>query len=257
MTGLMLHCGGQLATREQVAAVAIPEATKSYVPLSHESFVIRIERELKANGINIKEESLALSNEGQRLFGLMQLEFQDLPSRDYGFVLGLRNSYDRSTSISLMIAAQVFVCDNLSMHNSGGIEFTRKHTGFMVRDLVYALSENIPLLPQRFAAQSNVFDKYRQTEISEKQAHDLVVRLYDAGAVNLTMIPDLLTEWRTPRHSEFAQSGKTAWRLFNAATESMKGDLWRLPARTRKLHEVLDAEIGIQPSETQSVALAA
>ena len=44
-------------------------------------------------------------------------------------------------------------------------------------------------------------------------------------------------------HQEFAQS-KSAWRLFNAATEIIKGDLWRLPTRTRAVHSVLDDAFG-------------
>ena len=36
MNGLMLHCGGQLKSREEVFAVPVPQATASYVPLSYE-----------------------------------------------------------------------------------------------------------------------------------------------------------------------------------------------------------------------------
>ena len=63
-----------------------------------------------------------------------------------------------------------------------------------------------------------------------------MIRFYDERAVNVTDIPALLREWREPRHPEFAQGGKTAWRLFNAVTETIKGDLWRLPARTQVIH---------------------
>jgi hypothetical protein len=69
-----------------------------------------------------------------------------------------------------------------------------------------------------------------------------MIRFYDEGAVNITQIPGLLQEWRAPRHPEFAKSGKTAWRLFNAATECLKGDLWRLSDRTRAIHQILDVE---------------
>ena len=32
---LMLHCGGQVATREQVAEVVTPEATDTWQPVPH------------------------------------------------------------------------------------------------------------------------------------------------------------------------------------------------------------------------------
>jgi hypothetical protein len=68
-------------------------------------------------------------------------------------------------------------------------------------------------------------------------------------------IPALIREWREPKHAEFGQMPKTGWRLFNAATEVIKGDLWRLPARTRKLHTILDDTCGLQVAERGSPAV--
>ena len=84
-----------------------------------------------------------------------------------------------------------------------------------------------------------------------------MIRFYDQRAVNVTDIPGLLEEWRNPRHPEFAAAGKTAWRLFNAATETIKGDLWRLPARTQMIHDVLDQECGLAPEQTTQETLVA
>src|ERR1043165_9130875 len=53
MKGLTLHCGGQLKSREEVFAVPVPPPTASYVPLSHESFVTRIEKQVAVEGITI------------------------------------------------------------------------------------------------------------------------------------------------------------------------------------------------------------
>jgi hypothetical protein len=39
--------------------------------------------------------------------------------------------------------------------------------------------------------------------------------------------------------------------MFNAATETIKGDLWRLPARTRAIHEVLDEACGIAGEQNE------
>ena len=235
MNGLMLHRGGQLKPREEVFAVPLPQATLSYVPLSYESLVTRIEKQLAVEGIRITNQQLAMAQNGQRLFGLMQVEMPQFPTRDYGCILGLRNSYDKSCSTGLCIGASVFVCDNLSFRGSQ-ITFQRKHTANLLRDLSWIITETVAKLPVEFAAQSRIFDLYQTTEISDRQAHDLVIRFYDGHALNLTEIPPVLREWREPRHPEFAQAGKTAWRLFNAATETIKGDLWRLPARTRVIH---------------------
>ena len=238
----MLHCGGALKSREEVFAVPPPPATESYVPLPYESLITRIEKQLAVEQITIKDQRLALAKEGQRLFGLMQVEFSRSANAEYACVIGFRNSYDKSCSVGICIGATVFVCDNLSFHGSE-VTFQRKHTANVLRDLSWTITETVSLLPGQFARQSAVFDRYRKAELCDTQAHDLIIRMYDAKAVNVTDIPSLLKEWREPRHPEFANGGKTVWRLFNAATETVKGDLWRLPARTRAIHQILDVEI--------------
>jgi hypothetical protein len=135
------------------------------------------------------------------------------------------------------------VCDNLSFHGST-VTFQRKHTANLLRDLSWIITETIAKLPTMFTAQSDTFEAYRRTELGDKDVHDLLIRCYDRDSLNLTDIPRVLKEWREPRHEEF-RDGKTAWRLFNAATETIKGDLWRLPQRTRTLHEVLDEACGV------------
>jgi Domain of unknown function (DUF932) len=256
MKGLMLHCGGQLSSREEVFAVPVPPATPSYMPLSYESFVTRIEKQVAVEGITIKEEKLALAKNGQRFFGLIEVEMSEFPARDYSCVLGLRNSYDKSCSTGLCIGASVFVCDNLSFRGSQ-ITFERKHTANLLRDLSWIITETIATLPVKFAAQSRTFEAYRETPLTDREAHDLVIQFYDKGAVNITDVPGVLREWRTPRHPEFLEAGKTAWRLFNAATETIKGDLWRLPARTEAIHEVLDRQIEIKPNAIEELEVPA
>jgi hypothetical protein len=244
MKGLMLHCGGYVRSRNEVFAIPPPSSTESYMPLPYESFITRIEKQLVMEGFRIRDQILALAHNGQRLFGLMQVEMPQMGLCDYGCVLGLRNSYDKSCSAGLCIGATVFVCDNLSFHGSL-VTFERKHTPNLLRDLSWIITETVAKLPALFAVQSQTFEVYRQTNLSDDRVHDLVIRCYDKGGLNLTDIPRVLREWRNPRHSEFLNAGKTAWRLFNAATETIKGDLWRLPLRTRAIHEVLDTQCGL------------
>ena len=244
MNDLMLHCGGQLKAREEVFAVPVPPATATYAPLPYESFIVRIEKQLAVEGIKIKEERLALAKEGQRLFGLLALEMAGSTATDYGCVLGLRTSYDRSFANGVCIGAAVFVCDNLSFR--GEVTFERKHTVGMLRDLSWMISETVSTLPMRFAAQSVTFEVYKQRGLSDKDAHDLAIRFWDDGAIGALEIPRLIKEWRGPQHPQFAQAPKTVWRFFNAATQVIKGDLWRLPARTRAIHAILDETCGLQ-----------
>lgn len=256
MTGLMLHCGAMLASREEVLTVPVPPATDSYVPLSYEAFLLRLEKQLAVEQIAILDQKLALSRNGQRLFGLMELYLPQMPEMDFRYILGFRNSYDKSCSTGICLGASVLVCDNLSFN--GEVTFTRKHTAHLLRDLSWTISETVNQLPAKFMAQFQTFERYKRAEVDDSLAHDMVIQFLDAGALNVTDIPRVLREWRTPRHPEFCEEGKSAWRLFNACTEALKGSgLWLLPERTRKIHRILDDSLGSIPIRyAEPVALA-
>jgi hypothetical protein len=87
---------------------------------------------------------------------------------------------------------------------------------------------------------------YKQRTLSDEQVHDFVIRAVDAGALTTTIIPDVLKEWRTPSHPEFAE-GRTAWRLRNAFTESYKqiGNPAILTRRSQIMGGMLDAACGL------------
>ena len=120
------------------------------------------------------------------------------------------------------------------------VERARKHTVHVERDLPQLVERAVGGLTELRHTQERRFRTYREREFTDSEAHDLVVRALDARVLPLAKIPDVLQEWREPRHPEFRQ-GKTGWRLFNAFTESLKGHLDALPRRTQALHGLLDA----------------
>ena len=62
---------------------------------------------------------------------------------------------------------------------------------------------------------------YKLTDLEDRTAHDLVVRAFDVGVCCNRHIPQVLHEWRQPRHEEFQP--RNVWSLFNAFTETLKG----------------------------------
>jgi hypothetical protein len=57
-------------------------------------------------------EAHGLTRDGRRYFGLLQVANGTNPD-DFGLVVGVRNSHDRSFPASLVLGAACFVCDNL------------------------------------------------------------------------------------------------------------------------------------------------
>jgi hypothetical protein len=237
---LILHCGAQAVELDDVRKVRTPRSTNSWCPIPHHQLISQVQNTLKTTKLRIGTQAHSLSHEGQRYFGLMEVHAQT-SNDDYCYVLGLRNSHDKRFPAGIVAGASVFVCDNLSFN--GDIKFARKHTRFINRDLPQLVSRSIGLLLAKWHSMDKRIAAYKEAEISEVQAHDLLIRSVDIGVCSNRLIPDVLHEWREPSHDAF--EGRNVWSLFNAFTESLKGNLAELPKRTEALHGLLDTHVGL------------
>lgn len=239
---LVLHCGAAKVERAVVENVPTPDSTKTWTPIPHAALIERVEDTLKSNGLTIVNQVHSLTRGGNRYFGLMQVA-NGHNSDDYAWVLGTRNSHDQSFPAGLVVGASVFVCDNLSF--SGEIRMSRKHTVHIMRDLPGLVQRSIGQLMTRWHDQDVRIEAYKNCELSDLQAHDLIVRSIDARSLTATQVPKLLNEWRHPQHEEFAP--RTAWSLFNGYTETLKGlNVNELSIRTQRLHGLFDSQVGLE-----------
>ena len=239
---LILHCGANKVERQQVQDTLTPANTETWYPIPHINFITGVETALTAANMRVVEQAHSLTKEGNRYFGLFQVSNCQSTGDDYSYVLGMRNSHDKSFPAGLVVGSQVFVCDNLAF--SGEIKIARKHTRFIMDDLPKLTANAVGMLAEKWTLMGDRIAKYKTTEISDRDAHDFVVRSLDVGATTLQQVPAIIKEWRTPRHPEFA-ADKTAWRLFNAFTEIGKEtSLAMLPKRTISLHGLMDAQVG-------------
>jgi hypothetical protein len=240
---LILHCGATAVPRVEVARVSTPRPTETWQPIPHVSLIETVEDALRSTGLKIGNQVHSLTQDGARYFGLTEVHGPD-DLRDYALVLGLRNSHDKSFPVGLVAGASVFVCDNLSF--SGEVRLTRKHTTHLQRDLSQLVGCGVGKLMQLWVHQGDRIDTYKNYRLRDKSAHDLIVRAVDIGAATNRMIPWVLREWREPSHPEFQD--RTAWSLFNAFTEVLKGNLPELPKRTEVLHGLFDQQVKLPPA---------
>lgn len=245
-TNLLLHCGANRVEREVLSTLTTPERTETWHPISHLNFITQVEKALTAANMRVVEEAHSLTREGNRYFGLFQVSNCQSTGEDYAYVLGLRNSCDRSFPAGLVVGSQVFVCDNLAF--SGEIRIARKHTTHIMRDLPVLTANAVGMLAEKWTLMTDRIARYKTTELTDRDAHDFVIRALDVGATTLMQVPAIINEWRAPRHPEFAQA-KTAWRLFNAFSEIGKGSLTTLPKRTISLHGLMDAQVGFSTTK--------
>ena len=237
---LILHCGARAAERQEIINVPTPRSTESWTPIPHIKLVSHVETTIRSKGLIVGTQAHSLTHDGMRYFGLMEIQRRE-SDQDYCWVLGLRNSHDKTFPAGIVAGSSVFCCDNLAF--SGEVKLARKHTRFIMRDLPQLVQSAVGKLMERWHHQDERIGSYKLTDLDDRTAHDLVVRAFDVGVCCNRHIPLVLHEWRQPRHEEFAS--RNVWSLFNAFTESLKGNLIDLPRRTEALHGLLDNHVGL------------
>lgn len=254
-----LHCGGALATEDQVFSASVPTPTATYFPVSNEALLNRVSTILQMERFEITERQYALAKGGMRMFALMGIRQVDMPDMpDYRRVLAVRNSYDGSMTAGLCLGSQVFVCDNLAM--SGEVSVFRKHTKNIYESLPGIILNAVGKLALAFKVQDEKLAAYKAAELTQRDSDHLVCELFRQGVLSVTDIRRTLNEYegriengsRKFRHEEF--SPRNAWSLFNGVTEVLKNvdskgkpnpNLWDLSKQTRILHSVFDNFCGI------------
>jgi hypothetical protein len=176
---LLLHCGAHAVDRAIIGATPTPEPTVTWTPLPRIALIEEVEHVLNSNGLSVVNQVHSLTHDGLRYFGLMEIQ-NGVVHRDYAWVLGLRNSHDKSFPAGIVAGANVFVCDNLSF--SGEIKIARKHTRFILRDLPFLTERAIGRLMQRWHHQDQRINAYKGKNLSDSSAHDLIIRSTDVWA---------------------------------------------------------------------------
>src|SRR5205085_8861631 len=95
---LILHAGAENVMYDELRAVKTPDGTDTHIPVPHHEIVELMRYTLGFHGHEIAEETHAIMPDGARYFGLMTLRS---PYGNYGDVVGLRNSHDKSFPIGI------------------------------------------------------------------------------------------------------------------------------------------------------------
>ena len=248
--GLVLHTGGATVSFDQVASVPCSMATDSHVPIAHHELVNLAKDALNDAGWIIREESHALSANGGNYFGLMEIDRGRLnPAnewvpvkgrKDSAITIGLRNSHIKQFKAGLCAGSRVFVCDNLAFWAE--VVIGRKHTTNIMRDISPLMALAVGKLMQARITDEQRVAAYQGTGLDINFAEHLMMSMIRLGVIPPSKIGMVLEDYEHPerRHQEFVQYQNTAYGLYMAATEHLKGNLFALPKRSAKLHALLD-----------------
>lgn len=212
--GLMM-CDGKFVDRNDVALVETPTGTASWKPVPHIEVIEAVSDVIKAHNWEITSERYGLAREGQKLFGVMEINKSSSP--EWSRCIGLRNSHDKSFSAGLTAGISVIVCSNMAF--GGTTIIKRRHTsGFDLTELV-AIAVNS--LENEFLLTETVCESMRVQYLrNDDEARTAIFKAAELGVINSSDILSVFREFKNPRHEEFSEP--TRWSLMNAMTELIK-----------------------------------
>jgi len=271
-------CGGDhdVVTLSRVKATKTPDTTYrsklrkdgtksvSHQCIPHIEMINRLRGELTRRDFQIQGECHNLAhnrksgNEGDRYFGLFQVSHGlRKGNNERATIIGLRNAHDKAFSAGICAGDSPFVCDNLIFSNE--VTMSRKHTGdydHLLQKVSSKIQEALGKVFGMWNKQDSRIDAYKNREISNSEANDLIIKAYQADALNVTQIPDVLNQWESSDHPEFWDRNVNS--LYNAFTEVYKGNLGlrggaNLVKRSDGLHSVFDPFAGLLSKEVVEV----
>ena len=172
MTQLLAHCGSTKMTRDQLVTILPPERTDTHKPIAHITLVESLLESLSFRHINVVKDEYAVSADGMKLFGVLDLE---TVGDGFRFSLGLRNANDKSMRLGMVVGVRIMVCDNLSFH--GEFEpIMAKHTKHF--DLNNALAIGIDQMQRGFKPMAQQIEHWRQAQLTDGQAKETIYRAF-------------------------------------------------------------------------------
>jgi hypothetical protein len=232
---LLAHCGSSKITREELKLTPTPGASPTHQPIPHNQIVEALVEGLSFRHISAVREEYAVSSDGMKMFGVLDLETTFDGCR---FSVGIRNSNDKSMRLAVTVGYRVLVCDNMAFHG----DFTpvlAKHSKHF--SLVDVLSIGIDRIQRNFEPMKKQVEAWKATRISDESAKLVIYRAFVQGELDVPKhlarrVHDL---YFNPLVDEFAP--RTTWSLSNAFTSAFK-ELDPIPQfkATAKLAPFLD-----------------
>jgi hypothetical protein len=92
--------GAQKLRREQLVEILPPEATATHQPIAHHALVTSLIEGLDYRHIAVVNDEYAVTADGMKLFGLLELENGFDGAR---YALGVRNANDKSMRLAMTV----------------------------------------------------------------------------------------------------------------------------------------------------------
>jgi hypothetical protein len=215
-TTLIAHRDCHKIGYDQLTHVHCPDPTDTHRPIPHHVVVDGLVETLGFRHIGVHQMEFAVSPDGNKMFGLIELTQTFDGAR---FALGVRNSHDKTMRLAMTIGYRVFVCDNMSFHG----DFTpvlAKHSKHF--NLSRAISTGVDDMQRNFQPMVDAVARWKEVQLPDGAAKLIIYRAFTEGELEAPRTLDRAVHdlYFNPTVEEFQP--RTMWSLTNAFTSAFK-----------------------------------
>ena len=216
LSTLIADKGTSKINREKLALIPTPIGTRTHKPIEHIQVVEALIETLGFRKISVVHDEYAVSHDGMRMFGLLDLSIGFEGCR---FSIGIRNGNDKSLRLALTIGYRVFVCSNMAFAG----DFTpliAKHTSkFSLED---ALAIGVDKIQRNFEPLQRQVEIWRNHRLSDMEAKSIIYEAFIEGQLDApkSLVSMVHSLYFDPIYPEFME--RSFWSLSNAFTSAFK-----------------------------------
>jgi len=247
MQGVMVNKakGGHYCTFEEAAAVPVPEATRTYMPVSNGDLIRMVEQVLvdeygcKASELVL---TLGMSQKDAQLFGCYVVPAVANERFKSRLMYAFRNSYNSTLTVAGAAGAHCFACDNLEI--AGEVVEMRKHTTNVFDDLDPMLRRVARQAAGDFEVSMLHNEQMSEIEMTQEEMWAFVGVARGRKVLKPQQANVVYREIESPSVEDHAVNN--VFGLYNAHTQGMKlGPAGDLITRHHKLHRYFEKEFAL------------
>lgn len=206
---------------EQLKAIEPPDRTTSWAPVKHSELVNTFQVELESRGFEVVSTELAVSPNGNKLFGAFDLSETIRPGILSAF--GFRHSNDKRMKIKAVAGARVTVCDNMMLSGDMTV-IGHKHTiGYNLRSTIQYGLDKWQRSRVNFA---NSIERMQNTPINDSVAQAMLAKALYEGVITHSLFKSAYEHYfeKAASQPEVYPDcvDRSLWGLHNSLTRALK-----------------------------------
>jgi len=202
--------------RDQLALVPTPIGTETHKPIAHIEVVQALTETLGFRHIGIHNAEFAVSKDGMKMFGIMELETTFNGCR---FAIGIRNSHDKTMRLAMTVGYRVFVCENMAFNGDFEPVLAKHSKHFSLQN---ALSIGVDSMQRNFEPMVKAVQLWQDSQLSDVAARLVIYRAFVEAELDVPRHLDRKVHdlYFNPTVEEFQP--RNMWSLNNAFTSAFK-----------------------------------